>query len=88
VNGEVTVGLMRNLGQFVGHLVAGIRSDPRAEKRERVVVDRRVDERENAEGVVLRRTVIEEVELPGAPTRPASERRPNGGAAESNDHAS
>jgi hypothetical protein len=62
---------MRSLGAFFGHIARGIRTDVTAKTdggantsdvRE---VRRTVEEEETAEGVVLRRTIIEEVELRG-----------------------
>ncbi len=81
MSAETAMGLMRNLGQFVGHLVAGFRADPAAggsgaapgARRE---TRRTVDEARGPEGVILRRTIIDEVEVP-APRRP-----------EASDHAS
>ncbi len=58
--------LMRSLGEFVGHVVKGIRTDPGPADRTEV---RRTVETEDRGGVVLRRTTIEEVEIrrPSAP---------------------
>lgn len=50
--------LMRSLGEFLGHIVKGIRTDP-----SRKVIRKDVQEERRADGVVLRRTTIEEVEL-------------------------
>lgn len=64
--------LMRSLGLFFGHVARGIRTKPgddAPEGRTRHEVGRRV-EVEERDGVVLRRTTIEEVELP-AGRRPA-----------------
>ena len=52
---------MHSLGAFVGHVVKGIRTDPAANKNSSEV--RRTEEVEERDGVVLRRTVIEEVEV-------------------------
>lgn len=52
--------LMRSLGEFVGHVVKGIRTDPVAADRTEV---RRTVETEERGDVVLRRTTIEEVEI-------------------------
>ena len=50
--------LMRSLGEFVGHIARGVRTDPaRPAERRR---EQRVEDRGN---VVLRRTVIDEVEI-------------------------
>jgi predicted amidophosphoribosyltransferase len=50
--------LMRSLGEFVGHIVKGLRTDP-AKK----VLRKEVREQKCDDGVILRRTTIEEVEL-------------------------
>jgi hypothetical protein len=65
--------LLRSLGEFFGHVVKGIRTDPAA-ARERTEVRRTVEEEKRPDGVVLRRTTIEEVELPRGTAPP----RPNG----------
>lgn len=52
---------MRSLGEFVGHIVKGFRTNP-AKK----VVRREVQEQQREDmggGVILRRTTIEEVEI-------------------------
>lgn len=51
--------LMRSLGEFVGHIVKGIRSDP---KRNRTEVRREIEQEDRGD-VVLRRTTIEEIEI-------------------------
>lgn len=55
--------LARSIGAFFGHIVDAIVSDPDARK-ERVEVRRETTEETRPDGVVLRRTVIEEVMLP------------------------
>ncbi len=52
--------LMRSLGEFVGHVVKGVRTDPASPSRTEV---RRTVETEERGDVVLRRTTIEEVEI-------------------------
>ena len=52
--------LMRNLGEFFGHIVKGLRTDP-ADERSRVV--RKEVEEERRDNLVLRRTTIEEIEV-------------------------
>ena len=66
--------LMRSLGEFVGHIVKGIRTDP--SRARRTVVRHSVEEEDRGD-VVLRRTTIEEVELkgPAAPPRGGGETR-------------
>ena len=72
--------LMRSLGEFFGHVVKGIRTDPAAPpaRPAPTEVRRPVEEEKRPDGVVLRRTVIEEVELPpGAqPPRPTGPDQP------------
>lgn len=55
--------LARSIGVFFGHIVDAIVSDPDA-RTERVEVRKEVTEEQRPDGVVLRRTVIEEVVLP------------------------
>jgi len=50
---------MRNLGEFVGHIVKGAKTDPA--KRKRVV--RHDTEQEQRGDITLRRTTIEEIEI-------------------------
>lgn len=54
--------LMRSLGEFFGHIIKGVRTNPA--KRE---VSREVREQQREDGVVLRRTTIEEVEYKHKP---------------------
>jgi hypothetical protein len=58
---------MRNLGEFFGHIAKGLRTDPSKPAAQKVVTRETVEEetRDTPQGpVVLRRTVIEEVQLP------------------------
>lgn len=65
---------MRSLGEFFGHIASGIRADPtkpapqqQQQEPQRREVSRTVEEqqRDTPQGkLTLRRTVIEEVELP------------------------
>lgn len=50
--------LMRSLGEFVGHIVKGVRTNP-AKK----TIRKEVQEQRREDGVILRRTTIEEVEI-------------------------
>ncbi|MDZ4829843.1 MAG: hypothetical protein SGJ09_06550 [Phycisphaerae bacterium] len=52
--------IFRSLGEFFGHIGQAIRTDPT--KRE---VRRTVEEETREDGVILRRTTIEEIELRG-----------------------
>lgn len=56
------VGLMRNLGRFFGHIAEGVRAKPGGAERQEV--RREVEQRAREDGVILRRTVIEEIEVP------------------------
>ena len=51
--------LMRSLGEFVGHIVKGIRTSP---ARRRTVLRRETEEQDRG-AITLRRTVIEEIEF-------------------------
>ncbi|MFO0783091.1 MAG: hypothetical protein U0636_05360 [Phycisphaerales bacterium] len=54
--------IARNLGAFFGHIAHAIRTDPDApQKRE---VKRTTTEEKTPDGVILRRTTIDEVVLP------------------------
>lgn len=53
--------LMRSLGEFVGHVARAMRSSP---SRHEV---RRTTKTVERDGIVLRRTTIEEIEYPAAP---------------------
>ena len=55
--------LSRSIGAFFGHIVDAIVSDP-DQARERTEVRKETTEEIRPDGVVLRRTVIEEVVLP------------------------
>ncbi len=62
---------MRSLGEFFGHIAQGVRTDPR--QSHRTVTRQTVEEehRDTPQGrVTLRRTVIEEVEIPTSPPAP------------------
>ncbi|UCD75846.1 MAG: hypothetical protein JSV91_02795 [Phycisphaerales bacterium] len=51
--------LMRSLGEFFGHIVRAIRTDPAAK---RSVIRKEVEEEDRGD-IVLRRTTIEEIEV-------------------------
>jgi hypothetical protein len=56
--------LLRSLGEFFGHIAHGIKTDP---AKARTVTKKTIEHesRDTPQGkVVLRRTIIEEVELP------------------------
>ncbi|MHC4989696.1 MAG: hypothetical protein ACYTGC_01845 [Planctomycetota bacterium] len=54
--------LSRSLGQFVGHIARAFRTDPSRADRS-VTLKKTVEEKKQGK-VVLRRTTIEEMELP------------------------
>ena len=51
--------IMRNLGEFFGHIVRGVRTDPTKRKQ---VIRKDVEEEKHGD-VTLRRTTIEEIEV-------------------------
>jgi len=51
---------MRHLGAFVGHIAVALRTDVSRDRRE----VKRTTTEETREGMILRRTTIEEIELP------------------------
>jgi hypothetical protein len=53
--------LMRSLGEFVGHIVRGLRTDPATPPKK--VVRTSVEQQQREDGVILRRTTIDEVEI-------------------------
>ena len=63
--------LARSIGAFFGHIVDAIVSDP-DRPRERVEVRKETTQEQRPDGVVLRRTVIEEVVLPPGAQPPAT----------------
>ncbi len=52
---------MRSLGEFFGHVVKGIKTDPSEQK----TVVKKVVEVEDRGDVILRRTTIEEIQIKG-----------------------
>lgn len=54
--------MMRNLGEFFGHILHGVRTDP-----SKKVVRHEVEEEQRGD-ITLRRTTIEEIELKGKRT--------------------
>lgn len=63
--------IMRSLGEFFGHIVRGAKTDPSGDSRQTQEVGRQVEE-EHRDGVVLRRTTIEEIEFDPNQTPPPS----------------
>ncbi len=61
--GSSPKGLMRSLGEFFGHIVKAVRTEPtRSGGRTTVEVSRKSDLRET-DNIILRRTTIEEIEV-------------------------
>ena len=54
--------LMRNLGEFFGHIARGIRTDPARDASTKQEVKRTVQEERDGD-VIYRRTTIDEVEV-------------------------
>jgi hypothetical protein len=63
--------LARNLGAFFGHIAKAIRTTP--DEPRKVEVNRSVEEHRQEDGVVLRRTTVDEVVLPPGATPPRGE---------------
>ena len=55
--------IMRSLGEFFGHIVRGVKTDPGQASSERIKEVGRHVEEQHRDGVVLRRTTIEEIEI-------------------------
>lgn len=62
--------LMRSIGAFFGHIASAVRRDPGA--RSTREVRRTVEEERRDDGVILRRTTIEEVEMRRGDEKPPS----------------
>ena len=58
--------LMRNIGEFFGHILKGVRTDPGKPPAHKHVVDKKVEEVEK-DNMILRRTTIDEVEFKNPP---------------------
>lgn len=75
-------GIMRSLGEFFGHIARGIASDGRPPSRRTVISEETTEQEKTAadgQRVILRRTVVEEVEF--APDRtvvPGDDESPKG----------
>lgn len=81
-------GIMRSLGEFFGHIARGIATDPSKPPRRTVVREETTEQErmtDDGQRVILRRTVIEEVEMaPGHSPAPVAGRagdEPQKGAA-------
>lgn len=63
---EPSKGIMRSLGEFVGHIARGVMADARAPSSRRRIVNEQSEQREattpDGRRVILRRTVIDEIE--------------------------
>ena len=55
--------LMRNLGEFFGHLVKAARTDPETQSEKTEV--RRTESEQVQDNMTLRRTIIDEIEFRG-----------------------
>jgi len=83
------LSLARNLGRFFGHVKRGFTAPAQPERR--TVETRRETTEEPCDTprgrVTLRRTVIEEVDLPHPPAGPRSDAEPRDDPAAGEDHA-
>lgn len=72
---EPRKSLARSLGEFVGHIAAGLRTDPASpDSARRVQTTAHQELDDQGRTVVVRRTVIEEVEVRPAGPDPANAR--------------
>lgn len=55
--------LMRNLGEFFGHIIKAVRTDPAGKKK---ILKKEVQEEDRGD-LILRRTTIEEVQIKPQP---------------------
>ncbi len=68
--------LFRSLGQFVGHIAKGVKTDPASEPKtveKRVEVEERIEQAPEQLGggkMTVRRTIIEEIEVDAPETDP------------------
>ncbi|VAX42561.1 hypothetical protein MNBD_PLANCTO03-1688 [hydrothermal vent metagenome] len=64
---EKPKSLMRNLGEFFGHIAKGVKADPTAPTVQKQEVRQEVEEREettpDGRKIIVRRTTIEEIEI-------------------------
>ena len=60
MNEPKTKPLMRSLGEFVGHIVKAVKTDPNARKH---AVVSKTTHQESRGNVTLRRTTIDEIEI-------------------------
>ncbi len=63
--------LMRNLGEFFGHIIKGVRTDPGKQSVHKQVINKEVQEQED-ENMILRRTTIDEIEFKKGDSSPSS----------------
>ena len=63
--------IMRSLGEFFGHIVKAVRSDPDSRTK---LVKKTTQEHVREDGIILRRTTIEEVEIKQDQQRQAPDR--------------
>ena len=65
--------MMRSLGEFFGHIIKGVRTDPGQATN---TVIRHETEEEDRGDMILRRTTVEEIEFKKGDARPPSETAP------------
>ena len=62
---------MEGIGEFFGHIIKGVKTKPEDTNSSTHEVKRTVEEERTEDGVILRRTTIDEVEIPKDQLRPA-----------------
>ena len=62
--------LMRNIGEFIGHIIKGVRTDAGKKSAHKQVINKEVQEQED-ENMILRRTTIEEIEFKKGESSPS-----------------
>ncbi len=63
--------LMRNIGEFLGQIIKGVRTDTGKKPARKQVINKEVQEQED-ENMILRRTTIDEIEFKKGESSPSS----------------
>ena len=63
--------LMRNLGEFIGHIIKGVRTDLEKQPDHKQVINKEVQEQQD-ENMILCRTTIDEIEFKKGDSSPSS----------------
>ena len=62
MSGDRDKTIARSLGEFFGHIIAGVKSDPRADRQELRRETQEQTQEQPGGSVTVRRTTIEEIE--------------------------